>query len=248
MYTLMIVNQEPLERKVLRKIITESFSNRIQILDDVLNGYDAIHKAKKHRPDILIMNVNMPKINGFEVQAEIIKFLPGIQTIFLATSSDFNHATQAIKLKAKDYLLKPVRPQMIQASMTSILNDLDLMLDPKLLVDSKEQEVDMIGKVLNYIHSHFREEIDLQAISDFIHLNPQYFSRWFKKETGVSFVHYLNALRVSHACELLTNTSYPVYRVAIETGFSDSSYFSRVFTKHVQFTPSDYRRIHSEYC
>ncbi|MPQ43631.1 helix-turn-helix domain-containing protein, partial [Clostridium tarantellae] len=76
------------------------------------------------------------------------------------------------------------------------------------------------------------------------HINSQYLSRLFKKEIGISYSDYLNTLRVNNACSLLVNTSYTNYRIAIDSGFTDSAYFSKVFTKHIKVTPSKYRKMH----
>lgn len=99
-----------------------------------------------------------------------------------------------------------------------------------------------IQKAVDYLQQNYRDKITLEDVAVSIHLNPQYLSRIFKKEIGQSFVDHLNKLRIKHACELLKQTNYPIYRIAIEVGFSDAPYFTRVFVKYMNMTPGDFRK------
>ena len=245
MYSLMIVEDEPMERQALRKIISKEFKDEIKILDDAKNGAEAIIKAQYNKPDIILMDIGLPEVNGIEAQSEIISFLPTVQTIIITAYSDFSYAQKALKFKAKDYLLKPAKTINLKTAINRIIKDLNNASPIEHSFTLKEAESDTIKKALSYMNVNFRDKIDLQSISNHIHLNAQYFSRVFKKETGISYIDYLNSLRVNYACKMLSSTSYPVYRVAVEAGFTDPSYFSRVFTKYIQHTPTEYRRKYS---
>ena len=80
------------------------------------------------------------------------------------------------------------------------------------------------------------------ASSSKVFMNPKYFSKVFKKQTGVSFSQYINSLKIKHACILLETTNYPSYRISMECGFSDPSYFNRVFTANMNITPLNYKK------
>lgn len=245
MYTLMIVEDEPMEREVLRKIISNEFKDKIKMLDDAKNGIEAIMKAEQTKPDIILMDIGLPGKNGIEVQKEIISFLPKVQTIILTAYSDFTYAQDALKLEVKDYLLKPAKTLNIKLSINKIINNLDKMLLGEYPFALKASKTDIMQKSIEYMNINYKEKIDLESISNHIHLNAQYFSRIFKKEMGISCVDYLNQLRINNSCKMLCTTSYPVYRIAIESGFTDASYFSRVFTKFFNESPIEYRRRNS---
>lgn len=249
MYSLMIVEDEPLEREALNKIISEEYKGQIRIVDIAKNGVDAIIKAEQSKPDIILMDIGLPGKNGIDAQQEILSFLPKVQTIIITAYSDFIYAQKALTLEVKDYLLKPVRTYNLKSSINKIIKDLDSTSLSESLFVLKEtnSDSDVIKKSITYMNAHFREKIDLQSISNHIHLNAQYFSRSFKKEMGISCIDYLNQLRINYACKLLCTTSYPVYRIAMESGFTDASYFSKVFTKLTHDTPIGYRRKHSKH-
>lgn len=245
MYTLMIVEDEPMEREVLREIISREFKDQIKMLEDAKNGIEAIAKAEKNKPDIILLDIGLPGKNGIEVQKEIISFLPKVQTIILTAYSDFTYAQEALKLEVKDYLLKPAKTSNIKLAINKIISNLDKTLISEHPFNLKDSKTDIMQKSIEYMNINYKEKIDLESISNHIHLNAQYFSRVFKKEMGISCVDYLNQLRINNSCKMLCTTSYPVYRIAIESGFTDASYFSRVFTRFLQETPIEYRRRNS---
>lgn len=109
MYKLLIVDDEAFERKVIRFMLKKSFTN-IEIVDDATNGEDAILLAKKHKPNIIIMDIKMPEKNGLEAQQAIMQFNPNVKTIILTAFDNFNFAQNAIKLGVVDYILKPIKP------------------------------------------------------------------------------------------------------------------------------------------
>jgi len=76
------------------------------------------------------------------------------------------------------------------------------------------------------------------------HLSPSYFSRLFKKQLGQSFNQVLNQKRVEFAADLLARTDRELKSIAIDAGFSDQSYFTKVFRRHTGHTPRAYRQDH----
>ncbi|HWR41848.1 response regulator transcription factor [Sporomusa sp.] len=243
MYKLLIVEDVPLERRALRKIIQRQYFN-IDILEDAKNGTEAIEKAKLYRPDIILMDIRIPEISGLEAQKRIVKIVPNVKTIILTAYSEFDYAQEAIKNGVADYLLKPVRPEELVKAIDSAI----VSLTKAISVVSKGQsstgtERDILKSVLNYIERHYCLEIKLNAVAELVHLNPQYFSRYFKKEMGITFSNYVMKLRVEKAKKLLADTNYPIYRIAAELGFSDPSYFNKVFLKYEKQPPYKYKQM-----
>lgn len=117
----------------------------------------------------------------------------------------------------------------------NILKDINSFFDMK--------EVDRIVPALAYIDAHYAEDITLETISGTVNLDPSYFCRLFKRITNITFKEYLNFVRVCHAERLLSRSSKSMLEIAFETGFSSVSYFSTVFRRIKDCTPSDYRKI-----
>lgn len=103
-----------------------------------------------------------------------------------------------------------------------------------------------ITKALQYIKSHYKENISLQAVADHVNLSFSYLSYLFKKELQITFIDYLNRYRIERAKELMTGTQMKSYDIAVEVGFSpEYTYFSKVFKKVTGLNPNEYRRQRS---
>lgn len=97
-------------------------------------------------------------------------------------------------------------------------------------------------QVANYILSHFSESLTLEDAVQLVGRSKNYFSSVFKKEMGMSFVDYINHVRINEARRLLETTDALTYEIADKVGFSDYKYFSLVFKKAVGVSPSHYRK------
>lgn len=96
-------------------------------------------------------------------------------------------------------------------------------------------------KLILFLCEHYSENITLKSAAEIIHVNPTYLSTLFKQETGVPFITFLNGLRLSHAEEYLLTTSMTVTEIALQTGFSSSSYFTKLFKEKHGVTPKEFR-------
>lgn len=97
-------------------------------------------------------------------------------------------------------------------------------------------------KVIKYINANFTKNISIKDIAEELFLNPNYISQLFKKETGTTYVKYLNGLRIEKAKELLQKTDMSINDVCINSGFNDYFYFIKKFKKYTNMAPSYYRK------
>lgn len=102
-----------------------------------------------------------------------------------------------------------------------------------------------VREAMRYIAEHYQEGITANQLSDMLRINPSYFSVLFKKETGKNFVDYITDYRLDKAKELLVTTNCTMASVASQVGYSDTRYFSQIFTKRVGIKPSQYRKLYS---
>lgn len=98
-----------------------------------------------------------------------------------------------------------------------------------------------IGKIVEYVDTHFNEGLSLKTLSYKFDLTAAYLGQIFRKQTGESFSVYLNKVRIEQAKKLLANKDLKEYEVARETGYTDASYFYRIFKKQTGMNPSEYR-------
>lgn len=108
---------------------------------------------------------------------------------------------------------------------------------------ANEHSVDRTNRAVDFIFSHYGRELTLEEVAEHLGMKPTYFSRVFKQATGRCFVEFVNRLRISKSCELLTAGQKPVTQVCFESGFSNLSNFNRRFQQLKGMTPTDYRKL-----
>lgn len=96
-------------------------------------------------------------------------------------------------------------------------------------------------KAKTYIEEHYSEELTLAVLANHVHVNPYYFSAFFKKYAGENFKSYVNSIRLKHAVTLLVSTNKKILEIALDVGFSDTRAFSSAFQKVYNETPNAYR-------
>lgn len=101
-----------------------------------------------------------------------------------------------------------------------------------------------LQKCIEYISNNYHEDLSIKKVANKVHLSHTYFSRLFKKELGVSFVEYVTNVRIKRAKWLLGNTNDSIESIAEQVGFNTPNYFSSIFKKHVDASPSEYREKH----
>lgn len=106
---------------------------------------------------------------------------------------------------------------------------------------AERTEDDYVSRVKNYIINHYNSELSVKEIANSVHLNPEYLTRIFKKETGIPLKDYIIECRISTAKDLLVNSSLSVSTIASEVGYHNFSYFAYLFKKLEQVTPREYR-------
>ena len=108
------------------------------------------------------------------------------------------------------------------------------------------KEDSVADQICAYIDSHFREEIHRDELAELVYLNTDYMSRMFKKEKGVSISNYILQKRVDEAKKLLCGSSLPINTVSLHIGYSNFSYFTKMFKENTGLTPLEYRRKFGE--
>ena len=98
-----------------------------------------------------------------------------------------------------------------------------------------------IENVLRYIAQNFSMTITLEDVAEHINLSPTYLSKKFKKITGLTFVEYVNYIRIRQACQMLITTDDNITKIAVNCGFNSSNYFKDCFRRIIGMSPRDFR-------
>ncbi|MEA5016659.1 MAG: response regulator [Candidatus Limiplasma sp.] len=237
MISLLIAEDEQDTREALRDMIHWQQAG-IVLLDVVGDGQSALECMRRKRPTVALLDIRMPLLDGLAVaKAAMAEGLP-TRILFLSGYDEFSYAQQGIKYGAKDYLLKPCKPETILESVLRAAGGASAPPQP----EPPKTGSPVINAALRYIDEHYAEPLDLTTVAQAVYITPAYLSLAFKQQTKTNFVEYLNQRRIEKACELLSHMDLKTYEVAQRVGYQDEKYFSRVFKKLKGVNPSQYRR------
>ena len=253
MNKILIVDDERFEREQLCQIIEEEFLHEVQTRT-AENGRQAVETAALWTPGIVLMDIEMPGVNGIEAAKRILTQMPSCKLIFVTAYSLFNYAYEAVKMGAYDFILKPVDPDDVIRAVRRCIDQTDTEEELKAMAPMAETLSDsasydkttlLMTNVKKYLqHNYMLYGVSLDSISDILKINSSYFSMMFKKSFGVNFVDYLTNLRINAAKELLADPFLAAAEVANMVGYESPNYFTRVFKKTTGMTPTEYRKLH----
>ena len=204
-----------------------------EVVGEATDGMEALAQIDALLPDIAIMDINIPIMNGLKViQLSRMKH-PDIAFVIVSGYDDFAYCREALRLQITDYILKPVNYE----EFGSCIDNLKISLFRR-----RTEEERPIAAMTRYMQTHLAEEISLDLLAEAFHLSPQYISQLFKSEIGVNFLTYLTNLCMERAKKLLLSTALPVSEVAEQSGYGDYRVFTKAFKKSEGVTPSQYRR------
>ena len=192
-------------------------------------------------PDIVIMDINIPIMNGLKVIHSCRMKHPSIAFVIVSGYDDFSYCQQALRLKITDYILKPVNYEEFGTCIDNLKVSLFQQRIKAEGAEKKTEERVIVG-ITKYLQEHLAEDVSLSTLAEEFHLNAQYISQLFKNEIGVGFLAYLTNIRMEKAKKLLLTTSQPITEIAEQTGFKDYRVFTKSFKKSENITPSQYRR------
>lgn len=253
MYRVLIADDEPIERAVVRKTIQAYFKEEVEI-EVAPNGREAIRLFKEKEYTVVLLDIEMPGINGLEAAREIRKMGKRCSIVFLTAFDEFNYAKQAISVKALDYLLKPAADEELIAVIEEGIRvaeeegetEVREITEPHL---KGEESLDMVRiqgirkAISRYINEHYTKDISLQDIAANMKYSEAYFCKLFKQCFDKNFTAYIAEFRIGKAKALLSDVRINVKEVSDRVGYQNSSYFARVFKRQTGMSPSDYRLV-----
>ena len=125
MIRLLIADDERLEREALAEMVTRRFVEHEIVLEEAENGRKAADTAILWGADLILMDIEMPGMNGLDAARAVLAQRPGCRVIFVTAYSLFQYAHEAVHLGACDYLLKPVDPDELEASIRRAIRQIE---------------------------------------------------------------------------------------------------------------------------
>jgi two-component system response regulator YesN len=184
MVTLMIADDEQIERQALQLIIKQHCP-AIEVVGETGDGQSATRIAAACKPDIVLMDIRMPGMDGLEAAKIIRKLLPNTRIIMLTAFDEFAYAKEALKIGAVEYLLKPVRPKDIVSTLQSTLEKVSELRAKQAEEEQLRQSVE---SALPFIQMSFVYDLISGAIRNPDHLRERCRFLGLKVEPSVALV------------------------------------------------------------
>ena len=262
MIRLLIADDEKLEREALAELVQRRFEREV-VLEVAENGRKAADTAVLWGADLILMDIEMPGMSGLDAARAVLAQRPSCRVIFVTAYSLFQYAHEAVHLGACDYLLKPVDPDELEASVRRAMRQIETerkleelaAAQPQSEQTETEAEAEdapeegensqtalVMAHVRRYLEDNYMFDLSLDSVGEILHISPAYLSAQFKKYQKMNFLDCLTELRINAAKELLADPFRSSAEVASMVGYEDASYFARAFKKRTGMTPTQYRR------
>lgn len=234
----LLVDDEIMIREGFRRLFDWE-EHGCTVVGEAADGMEALAQIDALLPDIVIMDINIPLMNGLKViQTSRVRH-PDTVFIIVSGYDDFSYCREALRMQITDYILKPVDYE----EFGTCIDNLRIARFAQELSQQPEDAAESpIRGILRYMQEHMAEEISLQVLADEFHLSAQYISQMFKSVIGVNYLTYLTNIRVENAKKLLISTPLSIAEIAERSGYADYRVFTKAFKKAEGVTPSQYRR------
>lgn len=258
-YKVLVAEDELIERMVLCKTLRKHLGELCDIFE-AKNGREALEIFEQVRPQIAILDIEMPGINGLEVARKIRESGKDCAIMFLTGFDKFSYAKQAISVRALEYLLKPYNEQELIYAVEEAMQHASRFTKKEARKENKTEDVPLLREegnesirlsliredIRTYIGKNYQNDISMQSAAQVMGYSEAYFCKLFKQCFHVNFSAYLNEYRIDKAKVMMADPRINIKDISIACGYSDSNYFARVFKRITGQTPSDYRLAAAE--
>ena len=252
-YKLLVVEDHADIRLYLRVLFSATYN-----IIMAENGEEGVRMARKEIPDLVITDVMMPVMNGFEccrILKEDLKTCH-IPIILLTALTDDENIVKGIELGADDYILKPFNPEILRTkvkrlikSRTELKQIYTKLLMPSITVNGSQEENTetiiiedpFITQILNIVNENLQNpEFNVKKLAEMLNMSQPTLYRKVKQLTNFTIIELVRGVRLKRSAELLRSRKYNVQEVAEMVGYNDIPTFRKHFVDFYGTTPSTF--------
>lgn len=246
---LLIVDDEPLAlQDILNGVQWEKLNFRqVYTARDYEQAVDVL---EKRNVSILLTDIELGNRSGLDLIQWANEHTPHTKCIVLSCHDEFDFAQRAVRMECLDYVLKPVPSD----ELTKVL----LWAQERFCTEQESYRLehekaagtvaitakrdDSTRAVVAYIQEHIAEELLVEDIARIVHISPRHLNRLFQGNYGMPVSEFVTRQRMELAGSLLRDHYASVSQVSERVGYSNYSYFIKLFKKHYGITPGEYQK------
>ena len=234
----------------MRQFIKENIQINYKVIESA-DGEDGLKKALENIPDLIISDVLMPKLNGYEfcTKVKTDERTSHIPVILLTSKAETNSRIKGLETGVDDYLTKPFNSAELLLRIKNLIDQRkkfrekfsrEITLEPKdFAVTSTDEK--FLTRVLEIVEKNVsNENFSAEDFADSVGMSKTHLNRKLNALTETSANEFIRTYRLKKAARLLSGRSGNISEIAYEVGFSNPSYFAESFKKLFGYSPSEY--------
>jgi signal transduction histidine kinase/DNA-binding response OmpR family regulator len=232
--TFLVVDDEPDTLEMHARVV-QNHAPGSRVLK-ARTGREALALLEQGAVDLVLLDLMMPEMDGFAVleamrEREAMREIP----VIVVTGQVLTEAEMA---RLNQGVVRVLSKGVF--SLDETLAQVDAALQRQHRLSSEAQR--LVRKAMAYVQQNYQDPLSRQSLARHVGMSDDYLTYCFRQELGMTPIAYLNRYRVVQAKALLKETDWTITQIALEVGFSDSGYFSRVFRREAGMSPDAFRR------
>jgi signal transduction histidine kinase/DNA-binding response OmpR family regulator len=236
------------DNKELREYLTEHFETRFKVIQ-AIDGIEGVRMAKEMNPDIILTDIQMPNMNGYELCDEIRQNFATshIPIVMLTANNTIDNQIEGLSTGADAYVTKPFEIKLLDTLLNGILDNRRKLRAKFMGIEPAEnleetlpqKDIDFISNLKQFIEENvMNQELSVESVAGHFALSTAQLHRKIKSLTGSTPNNLIKHIRLKKAYQLIREEGYRVSEAAYQTGFSDPNYFTTCFRKEFGENPS----------
>lgn len=225
------------DEAVVREMIRGALEREYCVLE--ASGYSEALDHFSNHVDLALIDYALPERDGFEVTEALRRAKPSLPVILMTAYGNESVAIRAMRAGVTDYIKKPVSFAYLMKRLSEILG---VNSPQRFRGDALTREEFIMDGIAARIEDRYMEDISLDGLAQMACMNKFSFCRAFKNRFGLSFLSYLNTVRLKKAAKLLDEQDWNITGIASFVGYDNVAHFGRAFRAVYGMSPSEYRR------
>ena len=218
-------------------------------LDAIVMDYSKVHEVIYELPQTMgiCIHISRQLLYRYLPNPELIEIHCSVETLTNEQQDAYARLCEILKNLTVLYVNQKKTYQL--RSTAFILEILAILLESfsvpitKTVSENRIGNMERLEEICDFVEHHYQEEITLGEAAEEIGLNKEYFCRFFKQNTGTSFIRYVNEVRISHIYQDLLHSSEGILEITERHGFFNQKLFYRMFKEKYGCTPKQVRNI-----
>lgn len=246
---ILLVDDEMIERRFVRSVLAE-ICPAAQITADLDDPLEALACAQRQDFDLAFLDIKMPELDGLDLAKELRALQPHCFIVIHTAYADFSFAQRAIEAGVNSYTLKPTHKEDFirvlakfqegHKACQELEDDYKLAYNSLLQAEHHASNKPLLAEIDQYIFQNYRENFNLEKMGQDLHYNPEYLSREFRKQRGLTIKQQQQELRIKAACYELSHSPKNISQISSDLGFLSLSTFYKHFKALTGKTPKQF--------